>query len=92
MGQKLYDKFKEKQDRQAPGPGQYQLTLKAKNQAPVYGIGTSKRMDPSKVNSTPGVETDAGKYNPGMTQTKTASPNFRFGSSQRSMLNENKMK
>ena len=80
MGAKLVDKFKEKQDKHAPGPGQYSLTLKDMSQAPVYGIGTSKRIDPSKANATPGVLTDAGKYNPGMSAVKNASPNFRFGS------------
>ena len=80
MSPKLTDKFKEKRDKLVPGPGQYEFSLKALKTAPNYGIGTSKRMDPSQQAKTKGIETDAGRYDPKNTYTKNTSPNYRFGS------------
>ena len=80
MSPKYFDKFKDKRDRLVPGPGQYEFHLKALKTAPNYGIGTSKRMDPSQQAKTKGIDTDAGRYDPKNEFTKTASPNYRFGS------------
>lgn len=45
-------------------------------------------MDPSKLSKTKGIDTDAGRYNPSNAFTKTASPNYRFGSQQRKMYDD----
>ena len=79
MSPKYGDTFKAKKDKLVPGPGQYEFHLRAMKTAPNYGIGTSKRMDPSKANKTKGIETDPGAYDPSTNFTKTASPNFGFG-------------
>jgi len=56
--------------------------------APNYGIGTSQRIDPSRLSKTKGIETDAGLYDPQNKFTKTAAPNYRFGSQQRKMYDD----
>lgn len=58
------DKFKEKKDKLVPGPGQYDGTADLKQAAPRYGFGTSQREDPAKANTTKGLVTDAGLYQP----------------------------
>lgn len=88
MSPKYFDKFKDKRDKLVPGPGQYEFHLKAMKTAPNYGIGTSQRMDPSKLAKTKGIETDAGRYDPKNEFTKTASPNYRFGSQQRRVYDD----
>jgi len=88
MSPKYSDTFKAKNDKLVPGPGTYEFHLKALKTAPNYGIGTSKRMDPSRTNKTKGIETDPGAYDPTTKFTKTASPNFGFGTQQRKMYDD----
>jgi len=45
-------------------------------------------LDPSKANTTKGIETDAGKCDPKSQFVKTASPMFGFGSQSRTMFDE----
>ena len=80
MSPKFVDPFKAKKDKLVPGPGTYEFDKKAKKTAPVWGIGTSQRMDPSLIGKTKNLETDPGAYSPRDRLTKTASPNYGFGS------------
>lgn len=59
--------------------------------APVYGIGTSKRMDPSAANKDKALFTEPGAYNPKMEFYKTQAPNFGFGTDKRKMYEDKKM-
>lgn len=65
MGSKLYDKTAEKMIKSIPGPGNYDVNLKDKNNAPAYKMGTEKRDRHSK-----SVTPDGGFYEPSTTFTK----------------------
>ena len=84
------DHFKERRDKQVPGPGQYEFHLKAMKTAPNYGFGTEQRASPG-VRGTKGVTTEPGGYNPNQTYTKSRSPDYKIGTDKRKMFDEKKM-
>jgi hypothetical protein len=58
-----------------PGPGAYESTLKHKNAAPGYGIGTQKRTSSQAAHNSPGPNV----YNPGMGPVQNKSSAWGFG-------------
>ena len=82
------NKFKEKNDKLVPGPGQYEFHLRAMKTAPNWGFGSSKRKDLSKDLVTKDLITEPAGYTPATTFTKAASPNYRFGTQTRKMQDD----
>jgi len=89
MSPLYHDKFKERRDKLVPGPGQYEFQNKALKTAPNYGFGTSQRGNNSI--GTKGITTEI-KYDPEPKNTKSKSPQYRFGSQQRKMFDDRNSK
>lgn len=89
MSPLYHDKFKERNDKLVPGPGSYDFKTMAMRTAPIYGFGTSQRAQPRT--GTKGISTEI-KYDPSPENTKSRSPNYRFGSDKRKMFDDRKSK
>ena len=72
MSPLYHDKFKERNDKLVPGPGQYDFEKQAMRTAPQFRFGTSQRAEPTVGDRKMTTEI---KYDPSTQFIKSSSPN-----------------